>query len=58
MAPSAVETTATEAKPAQSYKIHLGPYKEIDTTRVDRDSEEGRGDHKAAKVSYVSGIYL
>ena len=51
MAPSAVETTATEAKPAHSYKIHLGPYKEIDTTRVDRESEEGRGGHKAAKVS-------
>ncbi|KAI9154914.1 Alpha-ketoglutarate-dependent sulfonate dioxygenase [Paramyrothecium foliicola] len=49
MAPSAVETTATEAKPAQTYKIHLGPYKEIDTTRVDRESEEGKGDHAAAK---------
>lgn len=53
MAPSAVETTtatATEAKP-HTYKVHLDKYKEIDTTRVDRDVEEGKTGEPAAKVS-------
>jgi sulfonate dioxygenase len=49
MAPSAVETTATKAKAAPAYSIHLGPYKEIDTTRVDKETEEGKSGHAAAK---------
>lgn len=56
MAPSATETTVQEAKPL-TYKIHLGQYKEIDTTRVDREVEEGKTGEVPAKVSIVNTSY-
>lgn len=57
MAPSAVET-ATEPAPVTQeiankplpFKLHLTPYKEIDTTRLDRAVEEGKTGLPAAKV--------
>lgn len=49
MAPSATETS-TEYKPQGTYKLHLGRYKEIDSTRVDRDVEEGKTGEIPASV--------
>ena len=51
MAPSAIETQ-TEVKP-QSYKLSLGNYKDIDTTRVNRDVEEGKTGEVPAKVRFM-----
>lgn len=55
MAPSAVETTTPAvtqevANKPLPYKVHLTPYKEIDTTRVNREVEEGKTGQPAAKV--------
>jgi hypothetical protein len=55
MAPSAVETTTPAvtqevANKPLPFKVHLTPYKEIDTTRVDREVEEGKTGLPAAKV--------
>lgn len=49
MAPSATKTT-TEAAPQSTFKLHLGQYKEIEATRVDRETEEGKNGEPAAKV--------
>jgi sulfonate dioxygenase len=53
MAPSATETAtvapAAEIKPKLTYKVDLGQYKDIDSTRVDRDVEEGKTGEPAAK---------
>jgi sulfonate dioxygenase len=53
MAPSAVETPTTVhqevANKPLPFKVHLTPYKEIDTTRIDRDVEEGRTGQQGAK---------
>jgi sulfonate dioxygenase len=49
MAPSVTGTTTAESGATQAYKIQLGPYKEIGTTRVDRETEEGKGEFEAAK---------
>lgn len=56
MAPSAVETTVHQevANKPLPFKVHLTPYKEIDTTRVDRDVEEGKTGQPAAKVSILT----
>lgn len=51
MAPSAVETiTVPEVQPKTQYKLSLGNYKDIDTTDIDKDVEEGRNGHQGAKV--------
>ncbi|EFY87660.1 alpha-ketoglutarate-dependent taurine dioxygenase [Metarhizium acridum CQMa 102] len=53
MAPSAITTTVTEeAKPRQTYKVHLGQYKEIDPYEVDRDVETGKKGGKGAKYPH------
>jgi sulfonate dioxygenase len=55
MAPSAVETT-TETTPQSTFKLHLGQYKEIEATRVDRETEEGKRGEPAAKVTALASI--
>ena len=54
MAPSAVQTTSTETTFKPTYKLHLGQYKEIDGTRVDRETEEGKRGEPAAKVCFLA----
>ena len=51
MAPSAIETS-TEAKPHSTYKLQLNQYKDIDSTRVDREVEEGKTGEAPASVGY------
>lgn len=54
MAPSAVETTTTEVQPElkpNSFNVHLTSYKEIDSTRVNKDVEEGKTGERAAQVN-------
>lgn len=51
MAPSAVHTTV-ETTIQPSYKLHLGQYKEIEATRVDREVEEGKRGEPAAKYPH------
>lgn len=51
MAPSASTTaTVAEAKPATTYKLSGGQYKELSTTSFDKDTEEGNKGEPAAKV--------
>jgi hypothetical protein len=56
MAPAATQTTVeTTAQP--TYKLHLGQYKEIEATRVDREVEEGKKGEPAAKVNRVDSSF-
>lgn len=58
MAPSLVETTTTtEVDTSTTRKLHLGQYKEIDLTYIDKDTEAGKNGHAAAKVSYSSALF-
>ncbi|KFA73627.1 hypothetical protein S40288_02605 [Stachybotrys chartarum IBT 40288] len=50
MAPSATTTaTVAEAKPAATYKLSVGQYKELSTSSFDKDTEEGNKGEPAAK---------
>ena len=49
MAPSATETT-TQAQPQHSYQLHLSQYKNISSSRVSRDVEEGKTGEVPASV--------
>ncbi|KAK0383867.1 hypothetical protein NLU13_7959 [Sarocladium strictum] len=51
MAPSATLTTV-ETSTQPTYKLHLGQYKEIDATRVDREVEEGKRGEPAARYPH------
>ncbi|KAK0736124.1 hypothetical protein B0T21DRAFT_440263 [Apiosordaria backusii] len=54
MAPSAVETETTAVPNIATVKLNgaTGPYKEIATTKFDKDAEAGLKGHKAAKYPH------
>ncbi|VBB76726.1 Putative Alpha-ketoglutarate-dependent sulfonate dioxygenase [Podospora comata] len=54
MAPSAVETETTTVPNIDTLKLNAttGPYKEIATTKFDKDAEAGLKGHKAAKYPH------
>lgn len=54
MAPSLTQTTTVaEEQPKQTYKVHLGQYKEIDAVFVDKAAEEGKTGEPPAKVRHA-----
>lgn len=57
MASTTSQTAVTSAPNA--LKLHLGQYKEIEATRVDREVEEGKTGEPAAKVIHLrdSGLH-
>ncbi|KAI9896136.1 hypothetical protein N3K66_009036 [Trichothecium roseum] len=57
MAPSAVETVTESATPIKSKKIHQDKYKEIDTTAINRDIEEGRTSEPGAKYPHYLPVW-
>ncbi len=57
MAPSVTQTVTGSGYAANStYKLHLGQYKEIDGTYLNREAEEGKSGEPAAKVRAMTFI--